>query len=305
MARLSAVNARAPRALILSLATAAALSACSGESKKAPESDLARDLALAAAQPTQLPTNFTDTALATAPERARSNPAFEPAPVRTPQRSRPTPQPKVESPRRVAQQPAPEPQTPVARPLPAPAPSPAPALEPAARKIGAGTSVALSSASRVCTNNLPGDKIVATVSTAVIGSNGAAIPVGSTVVLEVASVTAGSSADNARIAFRVRAIVINDQSYPVTAEVAALASLEKERVANADPNADRKKVIGGAIAGAILGHMIGKNARSTIVGAAAGAATGAAVAKNGERWEGCLPQGSPMRLTLNVPLIIS
>ena len=47
-----------------------------------------------------------------------------------------------------------------------------------------------------------------------------------------------------------------------------------------DPNADKKKVIGGAIAGAILGQIIGSNTKGTIIGAAAGAAAGAAVAKS-------------------------
>jgi hypothetical protein len=158
----------------------------------------------------------------------------------------------------------------------------------------------------VCTNtNRPGDKLVATVNSAITGSNGAVIPAGTPVVLEVASVTEGNSADGAQITFRVRSVVIDEKIYDAAADVTSLGTLEKTKVAKLDPNGDKKKVIGGAIAGAILGQMMGRNTKSTVIGAAAGAAAGAAVAKAGEKWEGCLPQGSPMRLTLNAPIVIS
>ena len=58
--------------------------------------------------------------------------------------------------------------------------------------IAAGTGIALTANSRVCTqSNRPGDKIVATVTSAVTGSNGAVIPAGSKVVLEIVSVNPG------------------------------------------------------------------------------------------------------------------
>jgi uncharacterized protein YcfJ len=152
---------------------------------------------------------------------------------------------------------------------------------------------------------LPGDKLVATTSNAVTGSNGAVIPAGSAVVLEVASVTPGATPDATQITFRVRSVVVNDKTYNVTADVQALAPLEKQKVADADPNADKKKVIGGAIAGAILGQMIGHNTKGTVIGAAAGAVAGGAVAKSGEKWEGCLPAGAPIRVTLTAPLVLS
>src|SRR5207247_2063296 len=138
-------------------------------------------------------------------------------------------------------------QTPAPQPQPAPV-APAPTPAPARKEIGAGTGFGLTSGSRVCTNtNLPGDKLVATVNSTVTGSNGAVIPLGSTVVLEVASVAAGSSPETAQITFRVRSIVINDQNYTVAADVASLGTLEKLKVPGQDPNADKKKVLGGAI----------------------------------------------------------
>jgi hypothetical protein len=180
----------------------------------------------------------------------------------------------------------------------------APAAAPS--EIGAGVNFGLTSGSKVCSNtNLPGDKLVATLTETVTGSNGAVIPAGSTVVLEVTSVTGGENAESAQVGFRVRSVVVNDKTYHVDATVTPMAPLEKSKVADGDPNADKKKVIGGAIAGAILGQMIGHNTKGTVIGAAAGAAAGAAVAKSGEKWQACLPAGAPLRLTLNAPLVIS
>lgn len=288
------------RAFVVS-ASLLAVAACSDKTKSAATADstLAKDLALAGQQTAQ-PT-FQDTAIAPTPTPASIDKKAPPAPVRA------TAGKKTETPRRVAQAPA-------ATPAPQRAPSPItqepiPAVAgpaPLHGEIGSGTSVALTSGAKVCTStNLPGDKIVATVNEAITGSNGAVIPAGSTVVLEVASVNSGQTAEGAQINFRVRSLVVNDKTYTVAADVAPAGQLEKTKVAGTDPNADKKKVIGGAIAGAILGQMIGHNTKGTIIGAAAGAAGGAAVSKAGEKWEGCLPSGAPLRLTLTGPLVMS
>jgi YmgG-like glycine-zipper protein len=275
--------------------------ACSDKSantRAQADSELARDLALASAQPTQ-PTAFTDTSVAPTPTPASKAKQGPPAT----QRAHTSRKPKVETPppkpvKRVAQAPEQLPPQPVQQaPQPAPPPAPAPAPTPAT--IGSGTGFGLTSGSKVCTSNLPGDKLIATVNDAVTGSNGAVIPAGSTVVLEVASVTPGDNGQDAQIAFRVRSIVVNGKDYPADATVTPNAALEKTKVDNPDPNADKKKVIGGAIAGAILGQIIGHNTKGTVIGAAAGAATGAAVAHAGQKYQGCLPAGAPMHLTLN------
>ena len=90
--------------------------------------------------------------------------------------------------------------------------------------------------------------------------------------LEVANASNGDNADNAQISLRVRAIVVGDKTYPVSGDVVPEGALVKSKVQGVDPNADKKKVIGGAIAGAILGQMIGHNTKGTIIGAAGGAA---------------------------------
>lgn len=289
----------------VSLATAMAFAAACGDrgaqSKAAADSELARDLALASQQPTAQPT-FQDTAVAPAPKPA---PAKETAPVPQPKTRAPRrPEPRKEVPRPVSP-PAPTP-TAVAQPTQvAQAPTPAPTPAPARGEIGTGTGFGLTSGAKVCTNtNRPGDKIVATLNSAVTGSNGAVIPAGSTIVLEVASTNAGQNGEGAQINFRIRSLVINDRTYDVNGDVSTVAPLEKTKVANGDPNAEKKKVVGGAIAGAILGQMIGHNTKGTIIGAAAGAATGAAISRSGESYEGCLPAGSALHITLNSPILM-
>jgi hypothetical protein len=46
------------------------------------------------------------------------------------------------------------------------------------------------------------------------------------------------------------------------------------------------------------------NTKGTVIGAAAGAATGAVAAKMTEKYDGCLPMGAPMRLTLSSALMM-
>ena len=286
--RLSGYSASiiSPRALV-GVALLAAVSACADHKRTASaDSDLSRDLQLAgqiAAQPT-----FQDTAL--------SSPA---APVRQAAPERTTPTRRVAHREEHRPSPAPQPMdvrpsTPVAT-TPMPAPAPAAAAAPV-RQIGAGTSIVMTSGGRVCTeDNRPGDKIVATIDSPVSGTNGALIPAGSKVVLEVASVTPG---DQGSIQFRVRSIYVNDSSYSIAGTVSPTTPLERVKVANSDPNADKKKVIGGAIAGAILGQIIGHSTKGTVIGAAGGAAAGAVAAKASEKYEACLPAGASLHMTL-------
>jgi hypothetical protein len=181
---------------------------------------------------------------------------------------------------------------------------PAAAPAPLQGEVATGASAVLSAGSKVCTStNQPGDKLVATLNTALTGTNGKEIPAGSTVVLEVASAAPGGSSDSVNITFRVKSIVVNDKTYTVDAGAIPTSTLEKTKVSSG--SSDAKKVAGGAIAGAIIGQIIGHNTKGTLIGAAAGAATGAVVAKSGEKWEACLPAGGQLRLRLNSPLVIT
>ena len=198
--------------------------------------------------------------------------------IRTPQRN--PPQPVATAPERA--------------PVPA-------ASAPAAGIIGAGSRVGMTTNGRVCTNALlVGDKLSATVSSATIGSNGASIPAGSTVVLEVASIYRAEPVEASQLEFRVRSIDVNGESFPVSGEVTTLGSLERLQQQTGN---DRSKVVGGAVAGAMIGRILGRSTRATVIGAAAGAAAGTAAAMHSQPSDACLPDGSALRLTLTRDIV--
>jgi hypothetical protein len=167
--------------------------------------------------------------------------------------------------------------------------------------IASGTSLSLRSNARVCTNTYqPGQTFSATVANAVTGSNGATIPAGATVSLEVTQLKRSENVnDKIVMEFAVRSVSFGGRTYPVSGSVAD-ASIE--RVRNQPQNKDVQKVVGGAVAGAVLGQILGKSTKSTVVGAAAGAAAGAGAAAATANYEGCLPDGGSLAVTLNSPL---
>ena len=286
-----------PSRQILALLAAATLAAgCRDRAPAPPDSALAQDLAMAQRSGDAGPSVFNDAPLggsapAPRPQPPRANaPAPRPSPRPTPRRQSPP-----------ARTPAPAPQPPVAQ-APAPAQAPAAAPAPAQGIIGSGSRVSMNSNARVCTADLlVGDKFTATVSSGTVGSNGAAIPAGSTVVLEVASVDRSDPIESSRITFRVRSVDVNGEPQPVAGDVAVLAPMDKVQSSSGN---DRNKVIGGAVAGAVLGKIFGKSTKATVIGAAAGAAAGTAAARNSQNSDACLPEGSPMRLTITRDIVV-
>jgi hypothetical protein len=288
--------------------TAIFAAACGGDDSRTAQidADLQRDLQLAG-RTQQLPVTFQDTALGAAPEPKPAEPKPSPAPASRERETRPTPTPR-RPPTRVVNRPAPRPSAP--RPA-APEPSrevvtetPAPAAAPARGAIGAGTTLALSTNGKVCTvSNRPGDKITATVGSTVTGVNGAVIPAGSTVVLEVADVETADPVEQSRVRFRIRAIDVNGESYSPTGGGATTGDAQKVDYGRSK-SADQKKVIGGAVLGAIAGQIMGRDTKSTIIGAAAGAAAGTAAAKMSGKSEGCFPEGAPVRITLEETVVM-
>jgi hypothetical protein len=166
--------------------------------------------------------------------------------------------------------------------------------------IPAGTNITLTSGERVCTNtHKPGDKFTATVSEAVMGSDGAVIPAGSRAVVQVTSVDQSENVnDPARIGLVVQQIVVGGTAYPIDATI---TSASVEQVRTASKGSDAKKVIGGAVAGAILGQVLGKDTKSTVIGAATGAAAGTAIAMGTGDHAGCIPSGGTIAIRLNTP----
>lgn len=295
-----------PRLSRRALVPAAALLLAAGcrDRAAAPPADssLAQDLVLAQRDGSG-PMVFNDapigakasTAPAPAAPTKRNEPprASAPKPTPTPRREA-VPAPVERTPRKPA---------PVAHVTPQPSPAPAPAPAPAAGVIGAGSQVGMTTNAKVCAaTTLAGDKFTATVSEATVGSNGAVIPAGSTVVIEVASVEKADPIDQSRIQFRIRSLDVNGETHPVDGTVATLGSLEKVQTASGN---DTKKVIGGAVAGAILGRIFGGSTKGTVIGAAAGAAAGTAAARSTHSTDACLPAGSALRLTLSREIVVA
>ena len=179
-------------------------------------------------------------------------------------------------------------------------PTPAPAAPSRKAHVGAGAVLALTTGSRVCTTNRPGDKFIATLSSEVVGNDGFRFPAGSKAVVEVLGVTPSANGESATINFRVRAISVDGVTYPITGDVTTATPLE--RTAQEGSGSDKKKVIGGAIAGAVLGQVLGKDTKSTVIGAAAGAAAGTVAARAATTYAGCLPAQSALRVTLTEPV---
>jgi hypothetical protein len=202
---------------------------------------------------------------------------------------------------------APKPAPANAAPAPAKtAPAPAKAAAPAAPTTGtiaAGTLLNASSGSRVCTNIAKvGDRVEATLSDAVTGTNGVTVPAGATVVLRVSEAKRGENGkEGIRLAFEPVSLSHGGADYSISG-TAAVPNVEVVRAQSTGTQA--KKVAIGAAAGAIAGQILGKNTKSTVTGAAVGAAAGGAVAVGSADWNGCLAQGGRVSITLAGPLTV-
>ncbi len=167
--------------------------------------------------------------------------------------------------------------------------------------IAAGSTLNLASNSRVCTNShRVGQRFTATVSEPVTGSNGATIPAGATATIEITELKRSENAnDNVVMGFRVVSVSFGGKTYPVAATT-NYARVEKVR--NQPKDKDVQKVVGGAAVGAIIGQVLGKSTKGTVIGAAAGAAAGTAAAAATANYEGCVPSGGRITISLDSPV---
>ena len=282
------------------LVAALSFGACSSSDSKtdtslASDTALNRDLALAnrdsAAQPQLADVPATPAVETPEPAARTTTPAPRPA------ATRPAPRPRTPTP------PAPTTRTTASGNTETRNPSGSAAASGggAVGTIPSGTDLALRSNARVCTNTYTvGQTFTATVANSVSGSNGATIPSGATVTLEVTQLKRSENAnDKIIMEFAVRSVSFGGRTYPVTGTV---ADANVERVRNQPRNKDAQKVATGAAVGAIAGQILGKNTKSTIIGAAAGAAAGAGAAAATANYEGCVPDGGSIAVNLTAPL---
>jgi hypothetical protein len=164
--------------------------------------------------------------------------------------------------------------------------------------IPAGATLNLASGSKVCTNtNHVGDRFNATLTNAVVGSNGAVIPSGATAVVEVTELKRSENVnDNVVMGFRVVSVNFGGHTYPISATT---SYADVSKVKNQPQGKDVQKVVGGAAIGAIAGQILGHSTKATIIGGAVGAAAGAGAAAATANYEGCVNSGSRITATLN------
>jgi hypothetical protein len=164
--------------------------------------------------------------------------------------------------------------------------------------IPAGSEIELTSNSRVCTNtHKVGQRFSATVSNTVTGSNGATIPAGATATVEITELNRSENAnDPVKMGFRVVSVTFNGRTYAIDATT---TYANVDRVRNQPKSKDVQKVAGGAVVGAILGQVLGHDTKGTVIGAAAGAAAGAGAAVATANYEGCVPSGGRLTITLD------
>lgn len=164
--------------------------------------------------------------------------------------------------------------------------------------IAAGSEINLTSNSRVCTNtHKVGQRFSATVSNTVTGSNGASIPAGATATVEITELNRSENVnDPVKMGFRVVSVTFGGRTYPIDATT---TYANVDRVRNQPKSKDVQKVVGGAAVGAIIGQVLGKDTKGTVIGAAAGAAAGAGAAAATANYEGCVPSGGRITITLD------
>jgi len=292
MARISRVLAP------LALSVALVAGGCNKDNGKngtlAQDSTLTRDLQMANADSAAQP-QLKDVPPADSASSAAAAPA---APARRPAPARST-KPRTRAPSSST----PAPAAPTTTPSGNSVSTSSSGTEGALGTVPAGTAISLTSNDRICTNtNKPGDRFTATVTNAVVGSNGAVIPAGAKALIQVTDLKRSENATSPiQMTFSVLSLSFNGKTYPVTASI---DHVDVDKVRNSSTGNDAKKVAGGAIIGAILGQVIGHNTKSTVIGAAGGAAAGTAVAMGTANYEGCVPQGGNIAIKLTEPATV-
>lgn len=203
-----------------------------------------------------------------------------------------------------AASPAPVATTPATSSPNRPRPTPSAPATSSTGTLSSGATMALASGSRICTNtHKVGDRFTALTTSPIYATNGATIPVGSEVTLEVVESARGqNSRDRVKLAFKPVSISIRGTTSTLSADVTQIAALDVNRVQSTGTQVE--KVAVGAAAGAIAGQILGRDTKSTVAGAAVGAAAGGAVAAATTDYDGCLAANAPLTVTLSSSLTV-
>jgi hypothetical protein len=165
------------------------------------------------------------------------------------------------------------------------------------KTIGRGVALVGKTNAAICSQaNRPGDRLVAILANEVVSADGAKLPAGTPILVEMAA-----PATNGEFAFRVRAVMLNGVLVPVQGVVTVDGPTTRHRLPTEGAGT---KIAGGAIVGAILGGIFG-GGKGAAIGAAGGAAAGTVAAAGSGGTETCLPPGTALTVTLSAPLVLS
>ena len=150
----------------------------------------------------------------------------------------------------------------------------------------------------ICTlANRPGDRFVVSLATTVSSPDGASLPAGTPVLVEL-----GQPGPDGEFVFRLKGVQLNGEFIPAEGGVQVADAGITER--SVSKGGDKGKVITGAIAGAIIGRVLGGSTKGAVIGAAGGAAAGTVAAARNTTKERCLPAGTTLSATLSSAMVL-
>jgi hypothetical protein len=221
-----------------------------------------------------------------------------------PSASAPAPAPRTSSkstrPSTTTPRPPSSPSTSSASPSPAPAPTPSASSTAANNGLAAGATLTATTTAEIRSNkNKVGDTVTATVASDIKDNAGrVVIPAGSDVVLKVTEikVSENKSDKTGTLTLQPTSVVINGQSYPLSASIAKVDTRLEGRKTSAG---DIAKPAAGAAVGAVLGRVLGGSTKGAVIGGVLGGAVGAQRAVETKDRDVVLPEGTTVSIVLD------
>jgi hypothetical protein len=165
--------------------------------------------------------------------------------------------------------------------------------------LAAGTTLTASTNGEIRSHkNKVGDTVTATIANDVKDRSGrVVIPAGSEVVLKVTAIkeSENKSDTTGTLTVQPTSVVMNGQSYPLSASIEGVTTKLEGRGTNAG---DIAKPAAGAAVGAVVGRVLGGSSKGAIIGGVIGGAVGAQRAVETKDRDVVLPQGTTVTLSL-------
>ena len=166
------------------------------------------------------------------------------------------------------------------------------------RELPFGTVITGRTNGQICARaNRPGDRLVITTTSDSFGPDGARLPAGSQIVVEMTAPEAGSE-----FAFRAKSVQVDSSLLPIYGTVRVDSPTQTSRTVEKE-GTEKKSTLGTAMKGAILGGLLGGR-KGAIIGAAGAVAAGAVVDRRNSVSEHCLPSGVSLSVILSAPLVL-